>query len=95
MSELHWLDHLLIFILVLGLPLNSFVQGKQQFLNRVNWSSGDKIKFYWTNAAALWMLFAAVVLNWWITGKELGRQEKLMKQIMHNMNGNINFITTH
>lgn len=71
MSELHWLDNLLIFILVLGLPLNSFVQGKQQFLNRVNWSSGDKIKFYWTNAAALWMLFAAVVLNWWITGKDL------------------------
>lgn len=69
MNELHWLDHLLIFLFVLGLPLNSFVQGKQQFPTRVNWSSKDKIKFYWTNAAALWVLSAMVVLSWWFTGK--------------------------
>lgn len=71
MSELHWLDHLLIFILVFGLPLNALVQGKHKIPSRNHWSAADKIKFYWTNAAALWGLLAIVAVNWWITGKDI------------------------
>lgn len=71
MSELHWLDHLLVWILVLGLPLNSIVQGKHQLPNRLNWSASDKIKFYWTNSAALWSLFASIAFTWWVTGKDM------------------------
>jgi membrane protease YdiL (CAAX protease family) len=71
MNELHWLDHVLVLILVLGLPLNSIVQGKHQLPNRLDWTASDKIKFYWTNAAALWGLFATVVMIWWISGKDM------------------------
>jgi membrane protease YdiL (CAAX protease family) len=71
MSELHWLDHLLVWMLVIGLPANSFVQGNHNLPDRLQWSSRDKIKFYWLNAGALWGLVTVVILTWWITGKKM------------------------
>lgn len=68
---MHFIDHLIMFILGVVLPLRSWQSAQAGDLREMRFDSRSKKMLYYSNGGLLWVLALVVVAVWWFSGRDL------------------------
>ena len=67
----HWIDHILAFILCIGIPLYGALQRKDGF-SGISFNSEQKKRIYISGSFSLFIMGVAVMLVWLLFKRPLG-----------------------
>ncbi len=69
---MEWIDHLLIVIFGLALPLRSLFTTRKGELLKMSFTTQNKFILYYSNALVLWLMATIVLFAWFFFGRKLG-----------------------